>query len=377
MQEDLSMRRLLIISDTAVYKKGNETFAYEPVVREIQSYAHIFDQIVWLGSKVDTLQGSMCDIILPNLKIVSMPNVRSKYLNAINVVLAYPAFLYYILKYFFSSTHIHTRGPSHPALLGILFSKLDMTKMYWHKFAGNWNGKLPITYAVQRSLLKKLRASNIHTTVNGSWNDSNPQILSFENPCLSDEELICAWQFAEKKDFSGDLHLLYVGELSEAKGIRNLIDALKDGNISTRINKVTIVGEGPLFNEVQKITTGIDSFQIELTGSLNRAELNSYYTKAHILILPSIAEGFPKVVAEAAAYGCIPIVTNISSMSQYVLHSQNGILMPDNSPSSITNCINELVWLPMKNMSLQVMNMSDRFTYSSFLKRLQKEIFTA
>ena len=55
-------------------------------------------------------------------------------------------------------------------------------------------------------------------------------------------------------------------------------------------------------------------------GWLNREELNHINSKSHILILPTFSEGFPKVVAEAACFGCIPIVTNIAPINQYIVH---------------------------------------------------------
>ena len=36
-------------------------------------------------------------------------------------------------------------------------------------------------------------------------------------------------------------------------------------------------------------------------------------------------EGFPKVIAEAANYGCVPIVSNVSSIPHYINES-NGFL---------------------------------------------------
>ena len=51
MPEDLSKRPdLLIVSDTAVYIDDQGKYlAYEPVVREIEHFAHLFSSITWIA----------------------------------------------------------------------------------------------------------------------------------------------------------------------------------------------------------------------------------------------------------------------------------------------------------------------------------------
>ena len=44
-------------------------------------------------------------------------------------------------------------------------------------------------------------------------------------------------------------------------------------------------------------------------------------------VLPSYSEGFPKVIAEAMNFGCIPIVSDISCIRQYIINGKNGFLI--------------------------------------------------
>lgn len=72
----------------------------------------------------------------------------------------------------------------------------------------------------------------------------------------------------------------------------------------------------------------------------DRKKLNEIYQKNHIILLTSSSEGFPKVVAEAMAYGCIPIVTKVGGMADHVLHEKTGLL------TDPTNCIkNSMDWI--------------------------------
>ena len=79
--------------------------------------------------------------------------------------------------------------------------------------------------------------------------------------------------------------------------------------------------------------------KINFLGWISRIKLNKIYEKSHILILPTQSEGFPKVIDEAASYGCIPMVTNISPINQYIEHGNNGLLLDNPSINNIQDCI--------------------------------------
>src|SRR5690606_30668130 len=146
----------------------------------------LFDKIIWLGSRGNHKSAVLTEVLNRKIKIVIMPSVRRKVFNPLFVLLSYPLFFFYFIKYLPLATHVHTRAPSHPALLGIIFSFVDSKRSYWHKYAGNWvAASLPFTYLMQRKLLRHLNKRNVKITVNGEWDEANKQIISFENPCIS------------------------------------------------------------------------------------------------------------------------------------------------------------------------------------------------
>lgn len=377
MPENIRKRKLLVISDTALFRKDGELMGFEPVVRELEVLATLFDEIVWLGSKI-SLQDTAVRVPNTNkVKMVQMPSVRNGRFNGIRVLLNYPVFVYYILKHFFSSTHIHTRGPSHPALIGILLSYINRRKLFWHKYAGNWIANdISLTYRAQRSLLKKAKFQNVKVTVNGKWDNSPQHIIAFENPCLYKNELKQAKQISDCKSFTGKLNLLFVGGLVHAKGILELITVIEDGQLPDVIGEVFIIGNGSLYDEIKAKTEKIQYVKVHLLGNLNRSEVDKFYSISHIIILPSKAEGFPKVIAEAAAYGCIPVVTDISSVSQYIINNKTGFLLNNNSPATISSVLNDIVNNNnLKEISSNAFSMTDIFTYEYFSQRIENEIF--
>ena len=68
-------------------------------------------------------------------------------------------------------------------------------------------------------------------------------------------------------------------------------------------------------------------------------EIQSLYSSSHILVLTSQSEGFPKVIAESMAYGCVPIVTRVGGIPE-ALNDQAYLTNPENCVSETVDRIN-------------------------------------
>jgi glycosyltransferase involved in cell wall biosynthesis len=377
MPEDIRKNRLLVISDTAIYHNGKTILAFEPVVRELRALEHAFDEIVWLGCRISSKSTALRAVNSEKIKVVAMPGTSHKTLNALRVLISYPVFLFYILKYLPSATHVHTRAPSHPAILGILFSFFDRRRLYWHKYAGDWiTPAAPYTYRLQRRWLKALNYSNIRVTVNGKWQSDPAHVYAFENPCIFEEEQHLATGLAQHKDFSSGLSLLFVGNIDSNKGILELLEAAAQPAFPERFTDLYIIGGGPLLEEVRRIAGLVTKIRIHITGHINRDRIDECYRQCNVLTLPSKSEGFPKVIAEAAAHGCIPVATDISSISQYIVNGVNGYLFQDSSPATIAKTLNQIAQAEnLADVSKNAVLLSKKFTYERFTERIQNEIF--
>lgn len=368
MSENLRKRRLLVVSDTSMQASGETVAAYEPVIRELTALCDVFDEIIWLGCKDDRKSRNLIQLSNDKIRPIIMPSVHNKYFNVLAVLLAYPIFIFYILRHVANATHIHSRGPSHPALIIAFFSWFDSKRVYWHKYAGEWrNRKAPFTYRLQQYLLQAIAKGNIYVTMNGDA-DNNPNIISMANPCLTDLELQAAQAMAASKTFSEKLTLLFVGSLTLNKGVKNLMLALAQKELNPTIETVFIAGEGPLLNELNELEKLTDRTVI-INGQLSRTELNELYAKSHIVILPSLSEGFPKVIAEASAYGCIPVVTKIPSLRSHIHHQANGFFMDDNTPGHIAHTLNTICNTTpstLSQISQKATSIATHFTYSHY-----------
>jgi glycosyltransferase involved in cell wall biosynthesis len=378
MSENLSRRTLLVISDTSMRAPGISRLAYQPVTRELNALSKLFDEIIWLGCNDDRDYLSLAEVEDKKIKLIAMPSVHHRFLNIAFVALAYPFFLFYILRYLPRATHVHTRGPSHPAFISIFISLFDKKRTYAHKYAGAWlQNNVPFMYNLQRNLLKICARDNVYVTISGKYSNDNGHIIGFENPCLTTEEQSIGTSLATKKDFSGNLTLAFVGNIIAGKGILNLVSALNNPSLSSRINKIYIAGSGLLLDTIRKEIVSINK-DIILTGQLTRSQLADVYAQSHIIILPSQSEGFPKVIAEAAAYGCIPAASNISAIPQYIIDGHNGFLLHDNSVQQIVRTLNHICSLnnaELSALSSAATHISIPFTYSHYIKRMKKVFF--
>ena len=381
MHKHLSKRpNLLIVSDTPMRMAKNAEYeAYEPVVREIENMEHIFTDITWIGYNYnnDSSRSNLRKINSNKVNYIFLERTGGSHLSdKLNILLKIIPYFFIILKEIGKNDIIHTRAPSLPAFLAIIASIFFNKKKYWHKYAGNWIQKnAPFSYSIQRWLLD-MNIGNSKVTINGVWPSQNQNILSFENPCLTEVELESSTIIAKQKDYSGKLNLCFVGRLEPAKGALIILELLQNLEDVDWVDTFYIIGDGPSKNIIENKKPNLH-LKVCLTGWLLREQLNEIYTKCHLIILPSYAsEGFPKVLAEAASYGCVPIVSNLSSISQYINNNISGVLIDDLTQSNIKSVLSNLSNKREKLMSMasSALKWVSLFTYSRYVFRIEKEI---
>lgn len=371
---------LLIVSDSPMWgEKDGLCYVFEPTLREVEELAKLFRKIKWIGychgpEPKTFARTPACS----NIEIILLPDaVGGKSLfQKLKLIPFLPKLILVIFKHIRKSKYIHTRGPSVPALIAILISYFDRSRTYWHKYAGNWRqAPAPFAFAIQRFLLRR----NPHViTVNGLWPGEPMNVINFENPCLSELELADANKMIPNKPTVESINICFVGALVAAKGIHQFVESLFLISNTKKIGKVYIVGDGSERESLEKKVLEL-GLQIEFTGNIKRDKINDVYFNSHIIVLPSQSEGFPKVIAEAAAFGCVPIVSNVSSIGQYVMDSKNGILLLECSAKTIAKAINAFLNDPVKLLLMQseIIKISPLFTFARYLERVQNEVFNS
>ena len=329
--------KLLMVTDTFVKKENGENKALEPVQREVDEFSNIFQHITWIGYDWSRIKRNKYlslikseNIELRVIKAVGGRTVLNKIRAAVKGIMLFPLILKEIKKH----DVIHTRGPSVPAIVAVILSFFYRKKIFWNKYAGNWNQENPpLSYALLKWLLKKASFSKV--TINGSWPDQPAHCFSFENPCITDEELSEGEKITLRKDYSGKLNFCFIGRIEDAKGVGRILDMLEEAGENDKIGSFHFIGDGEKRRYFEKKAAQMP-FKIIFHGYLDREKVVSILKDSHIFLLPSSAsEGFPKVIAESANYGCIPFVSDVSSIGQYIKNGYNGFITNDLSDKNL------------------------------------------
>jgi glycosyltransferase involved in cell wall biosynthesis len=123
-------------------------------------------------------------------------------------------------------------------------------------------------------------------------------------------------------------HALYVGRLSEEKGILDFLVA------SEGLPRV-VVGDGPLRARVP-----------EAIGFVARAELGAFYERATVVCVPSRREGYGITAREAMAYARPVVATNVGGLRDAVLDGVTGLLVEPGSPVRLRAALERLLGSP-------------------------------
>jgi glycosyltransferase involved in cell wall biosynthesis len=212
-------------------------------------------------------------------------------------------------------------------------------------------------------------------TINGHWAGQPPHCLSFENPCLTSTEIANGFVEIAKRSFEKPFELVFIGRLDKEKGVPELARALQAAPDS-KIARVHIVGVGPLksiLEDIQRIKT----YPILFHGWLPGGKIRSLLSSSNFLLLPSRSEGFPKVIAEAFCYGCIPVCSDVGSIPQYV-DERIGFLWKSKGMETFGDVLHKALNTPADELTDLAKNghtLASRFTYEAYIQALKVQVF--
>ncbi len=120
-------------------------------------------------------------------------------------------------------------------------------------------------------------------------------------------------------------HILYVGRLSEEKGIRDLVQAAAGMNL-------VVVGDGPL----RELVPGS-------VGLVPRDRLGPYYERAAVVCVPSRREGYGVAAREAMAYGRAVVTTGAGGLADAIDDGVTGLVVPPGDVAALREALERLL----------------------------------
>lgn len=167
--------------------------------------------------------------------------------------------------------------------------------------------------------------------------------------------------------------LLFVGRLSLVKRIDILIELTKrllnDGfNIKT-----IIVGEGEYKLQYKKLAESVNN-NVIFIGEVPHTDISKYYAIADVFVLPSLSEGLPRVLLEAAAC-CKPMVASkTGGVPDIIIHGKTGFLAEPNNVNSFVHYVKLLLNdedLSRKFGRNAYMHVKKKFDWNAITKKIE------
>jgi glycosyltransferase involved in cell wall biosynthesis len=137
--------------------------------------------------------------------------------------------------------------------------------------------------------------------------------------------------------------ILFVGRLTQAKGVDILLKAVKIlKNKYSKNLKIAIVGDGHLKEVLNNMAVelGVNK-EVKFLGV--RKDVNKLMRSSKIFILPSRYEGFGLVVVEAMSNMLPVIASNVGGIPEIIENGKDGLLVPPENPEALAKAIKQLL----------------------------------
>ena len=364
--------RLLIVSHTPHFDSGDQAVGWGPTVRELSYLAALFDSVTHIAvGYPGPAPASALPYAAGNVRVRLVEPAGGETLgDKARILIAYPAYARAIREEMSRADAIHVRCPANISLLALWLLRRHALPPYrWVKYAGNWrpDGNEPWSYGLQRRWLAENRHRGV-VTVNGRWPNQPAHVVSFYNPCLTDEEVAQGSALAAGKALGSPVELLFAGELNEGKGVSRVLRvalALQSRGVPFRLR---LLGDGP---ERPRYEAWVREHKLAGTSFLGwvaRTQVAEYYAASHFILLPSRSEGWPKVLSEAMAYGVVPVAAAVSSIPQILGETRAGVALPVDDIDGMAGAIAGFVAEPERweAASRAGVVAAHRFTYSTY-----------
>ncbi|MEQ8437537.1 MAG: glycosyltransferase family 4 protein [Ilumatobacter fluminis] len=138
-----------------------------------------------------------------------------------------------------------------------------------------------------------------------------------------------------------------VGRLAPVKRFDRVIDAVVAARREVDGLTATIVGRGPLADELQaRIDAAGAGGYIRLAGRVDDADLIDLYRSSWLVTSGSIAEGWGLSLTEGAGCGTPALATDIRGHRNSVLDGRSGVLVPpDRLATTMVELLHDRPWL--------------------------------
>ena len=386
----------LIVTHVHHRRHNGKVYAYGPYVREMNLWFKHIDKAL-IVAPIEDAEPDPIDLPYEaeRLHFLRVPSFNlTTPGEMVKTVFKLPVITMQIMRGMKQADHIHLRCPGNMGLLGSILQIALPGKPKTAKYAGNWDPKSPQpwSYRLQKWILSNtFLTRNMKVLVYGEWPNQSKNIVPFFTATYGESEVssfkseVSSFKFQVSSlkfnlfnpqlptsnfqlPTSNSINLIFVGALSPGK------QPLLSIQTAERMHKegyevhLDLFGEGVERPKIESYIRekGLKDFVV-LHGNQDADTVKRYYQNAHFLIFLSQSEGWPKVVAEAMFWGCLPITSDVSCVNYMIGEGSRGSIAKPNV-DDIVNKIKYYLEDPktMKTQSQTAMEWSRQFTLEKF-----------
>jgi glycosyltransferase involved in cell wall biosynthesis len=144
--------------------------------------------------------------------------------------------------------------------------------------------------------------------------------------------------------------VLFVGGMNLQKGVQYLVQAYQKLQHSAK--SLTFVGAPSTMVMNMLKARHLWPADAKVLGHMPQPDLKSIMSRSHVMVLPSIQEGFGMVMAQAMACAC-PVIASTNTGSQDLFtHGQEGWTVPIRDVDALANRMQYLAENPLERIAM-------------------------
>jgi starch synthase len=144
--------------------------------------------------------------------------------------------------------------------------------------------------------------------------------------------------------------VLYVGGMNLNKGIPYLLMAYR--SLMHPRKSLTLAGAPSEALMARMKALGLWSDDIRVLGHVPQGDLKGLMSRSHVMVLPSVQDGFGMVLSQAMACGCVVIGTEHTGAVDIVTPGEDGYVVPARDADSLAAAMQTLADDPDKRAAL-------------------------
>jgi glycosyltransferase involved in cell wall biosynthesis len=154
--------------------------------------------------------------------------------------------------------------------------------------------------------------------------------------------------FAIRPEPSGPVTVTFVGRMLRDKGIEVLVAAARRLARDGADVRFRLVGPLDPDNPTSCTEAGLRSLlrDVPVRWEGPRSGIADVWASSHIAVLPSVREGLPRALLEAAACGRPIVATDVAGCRDAVRHGETGLLVPPDDPVALADALRTLADAP-------------------------------